>query len=78
MPDDTIPMNPSITPKCEIQSTGQMLDCRGGVTALNGINGESLWTRWVPFNIFSLFCSVDLNRDNRTDCVATGRGKVSE
>lgn len=51
--------------------------CEGGVLALDGRSGAELWRRWTAFNVFSLFCTVDLSGDERADCVAAGRGGVS-
>lgn len=51
--------------------------CRGGVLALDGRDGALLWRRWTGFDVFSLFCTEDLNADGAVDCVAAGRGGVS-
>lgn len=51
--------------------------CEGGVIALNGINGDILWRRWLPHTIFGLICSTDMNKDGIPDCLVTGKGGVS-
>lgn len=46
--------------------------CKGGVIALNGINGDILWTRWSNGNIFRLHCLFDIDGDQVNDCLAVG------
>lgn len=67
----------SNVPKCEVDvgSYRQMVDCRGGVIALDGKTGETLWQRWTSYHIFSLHCKQDLNLDEQPDCIASGRGE---
>lgn len=55
---------------------GRSPPCEGGVMALNGINGEVLWTYWTNDTIFSLQCSEDINGDQISDCLATGKSGV--
>lgn len=68
----------SSVPKCEAQAGEyrQMVRCKGGVLALDGATGATLWQRWTSFNIFSLVCKQDLNLDGQADCIASGRGEV--
>uniref|UniRef100_A0A182QQ69 FAM234A/B beta-propeller domain-containing protein n=1 Tax=Anopheles farauti TaxID=69004 RepID=A0A182QQ69_9DIPT len=61
-------------PQCTSRKTGITDLCGGGLLALNGINGETLWQRWTSFTIFSLKCNIDINSDGGNDCVAAGRG----
>uniref|UniRef100_A0A182MQ95 FAM234A/B beta-propeller domain-containing protein n=1 Tax=Anopheles culicifacies TaxID=139723 RepID=A0A182MQ95_9DIPT len=61
-------------PQCTSRKTGITDLCGGGLLALNGINGETLWQRWTSFTIFSLKCNIDINSDGGDDCVAAGRG----
>uniref|UniRef100_A0A8D8BZ96 Uncharacterized protein KIAA1467 n=1 Tax=Culex pipiens TaxID=7175 RepID=A0A8D8BZ96_CULPI len=61
-------------PRCTSLKTGLTDMCGGGLMALNGINGETLWQRWTSFTIFSLKCTIDINSDGQSDCVAAGRG----
>lgn len=51
--------------------------CQGGVMALNGSNGKLLWKHWLSHTVFSLSCTADINIDNITDCLVTGKGGVS-
>uniref|UniRef100_A0A182PD56 FAM234A/B beta-propeller domain-containing protein n=1 Tax=Anopheles epiroticus TaxID=199890 RepID=A0A182PD56_9DIPT len=61
-------------PQCTSRKTGITDLCGGGLLALNGIDGQTLWQRWTSFTIFSLKCSIDINADGGQDCVAAGRG----
>lgn len=67
-------------PKCEVENAGyrEMVPCEGGILALDGNSGATLWQRWTSSIVFSLICKNDLNKDNRIDCVASGRGGVSK
>ena len=47
--------------------------CMGGIMALDGRNGDTIWTFWSRHEIFTLSCQNDLNSDNITDCIAGGR-----
>lgn len=62
------------SPSCVISKSGETGNCEGGILALNGVTGDTLWQRWTPFTIFSLYCSVDLTGDGNNDCVVAGRG----
>lgn len=67
-------------PKCEIGGSGErreIVSCKGGIVALNGINGNTIWQHWTSSIVFSLYCNSDLNKDGYIDCVASGDGKVS-
>lgn len=66
-------------PKCEIENGGyrEMVPCEGGILALDGITGNTLWQRWTASIVFSIFCRTDLNKDGQIDCVVSGRGGVS-
>ncbi|XP_031637456.1 uncharacterized protein LOC116349932 [Contarinia nasturtii] len=63
-------------PKCEIENGGyrEMVPCEGGILALDGTTGTTLWQRWTPSIVFSIFCQTDLNKDQKIDCVVSGRG----
>ena len=61
---------------CDVYFGGQK-PCFGGVVALDGKTGDTLWTQWSKHEVFALTCQGDLNRDNITDCVAGGRAGVS-
>ncbi|XP_052888389.1 uncharacterized protein LOC128296904 [Anopheles moucheti] len=61
-------------PQCTSRKTGITDLCGGGLLALNGIDGVTLWQRWTSFTIFSLKCNIDINSDGGNDCVAAGRG----
>lgn len=55
---------------------GNQTPCLGGVLALNGKTGETIWTHWTAHAIFSIDCSVDLTNDEIKDCVISGRGGI--
>ncbi|XP_053669432.1 uncharacterized protein LOC128719819 [Anopheles marshallii] len=61
-------------PQCTSRKTGITDLCGGGLLALNGMDGATLWQRWTSFTIFSLKCNIDINSDGGNDCVAAGRG----
>lgn len=63
-------------PKCDA-GYREMVPCEGGILALDGITGTTLWQRWTPSMVFSLICISDLNKDGQKDCIASGRGGVS-
>lgn len=48
----------------------------GGVMALDGSNGETIWTHWTAHAVFSVDCSIDLNNDTVKDCLIAGRGGI--
>ncbi|XP_046419427.1 uncharacterized protein LOC124179248 [Neodiprion fabricii] len=58
---------------CNVYFGGQT-ECLGGVLALDGTTGETIWTHWSWHVIFSLDCSMDVNGDEIKDCIAAGRG----
>ncbi|XP_012234681.2 uncharacterized protein [Linepithema humile] len=60
---------------CTIYFERQM-PCLGGVLALNGKTGETIWTHWTAHAIFSVDCGVDLTDDKIKDCVISGRGGI--
>lgn len=55
---------------------GNQTPCLGGVLALNGKTGETIWTHWTAHAIFSIDCGVDLTNDEIKDCVISGRGGI--
>lgn len=65
-------------PKCETENGGyrKIVYCEGGVLAVDGGTGNTLWQQWTSFIIFSLFCKTDLNLDGQLDCVVAGKGGV--
>lgn len=50
--------------------------CMGGVLALDGRNGSTIWTHWTSHAVFSVDCGLDLNSDKVKDCVIAGRGGI--
>lgn len=64
-------------PKCQTAQGDTEVTCGGGVYALNGRNGEIIWQKWTIASVFSLACSVDLDKDGLNDCIAAGEGGVS-
>lgn len=75
MTDDSFQYDDVNVPKCAAAVGGF---CEGGLLALDGRTGDVLWQSWTAFNVFSLFCSMDVNGDGQPDCVAAGRGGVSD
>lgn len=63
-------------PKCPSLYSGKDETCLGGVLVMDGTTGTTLWQRWTAYQIFSVFCTYDINNDSRTDCVASGRNGV--
>ncbi|XP_014485301.1 PREDICTED: uncharacterized protein LOC106749897 isoform X2 [Dinoponera quadriceps] len=55
---------------------GNQTPCLGGVLALNGKTGDTIWTHWTAHAIFAVDCSVDLTSDKIKDCVISGRGGI--
>lgn len=64
-------------PKCQTAQGDTEITCGGGVYALNGKNGEVIWQKWTIASVFSLVCSVDIDKDGLDDCIASGEGGVS-
>uniref|UniRef100_A0A1Y1L8D8 FAM234A/B beta-propeller domain-containing protein n=1 Tax=Photinus pyralis TaxID=7054 RepID=A0A1Y1L8D8_PHOPY len=50
--------------------------CSGGILALNGTNGSTLWRTWVNQSVFTVICTTDINADNVSDCLITGKGGI--
>lgn len=48
--------------------------CKGGVIALNGVNGDIIWKRWLTGNVFRIQCTADIDRDLINDCLVIGNG----
>ncbi|XP_055389070.1 uncharacterized protein LOC129618328 [Condylostylus longicornis] len=74
--DDSIIYENIPLKKCTSARQDEEVSCEGGVTALNGKNGDLIWQRWLAANIFSILCSVDIDHDGYNDCIAAGRGGV--
>lgn len=72
--DDSFQYDEISIPKC---NNGLGDYCEGGILALDGITGSVIWQTWTAFNVFSLYCTEDLNGDSHVDCVAAGRGGVN-
>ena len=54
-------------------SAARVPSCFGGVLALDGRDGHTLWEAYAGHEVHALNCEHDLNHDNITDCVAAGR-----
>lgn len=52
--------------------------CFGGVHAVNGKNGEVLWTHYSMHDIYAVNCNGDIDQDGVADCLAAGRAGVFE
>lgn len=55
---------------------GKSAPCLGGILALDGKTGETIWTHWTSHAVFSVDCGLDLNSDEVKDCLISGRGGV--
>lgn len=55
---------------------GKLPPCSGGVLALNGKTGDTIWTHWAAHSIYSIDCGADLTNDKIKDCVISGRGRI--
>lgn len=60
---------------CALYFDGQV-PCFGGVLALNGKTGGTLWIHWTTHAIFSVDCGLDLTNDKINDCIICGRGGI--
>lgn len=72
--DDSIPRENYL--KCVSHRLETEVPCEGGVLALDGATGRTLWQRWTVANVFSLYCNVDLDSDEIIDCFVAGGGGV--
>ncbi|XP_031839420.2 uncharacterized protein LOC116429975 isoform X1 [Nomia melanderi] len=50
--------------------------CFGGVIALDGKTGDTLWTHWTAHAIYSVDCGLDLTNDKIKDCIICGYGGI--
>jgi len=55
---------------------GNQTPCLGGVLALNGKTGDTIWTHWTAHSILSVDCGADLTNDKIKDCIISGRGGI--
>ncbi|XP_043280238.1 uncharacterized protein [Venturia canescens] len=60
---------------CDFYFGGQK-PCLGGIMALDGKTGSTIWTHWTAHAIFNVNCEVDITKDNVKDCLITGRGGI--
>ncbi|XP_017798991.1 PREDICTED: uncharacterized protein LOC108579882 [Habropoda laboriosa] len=60
---------------CALYFEGQV-PCFGGVLALNGKTGDTLWMHWTAHAILSVDCGLDLTNDKIKDCIICGRGGI--
>lgn len=60
---------------CDIYFNGSS-PCGGGMMALDGRTGQTLWMHWAEHEIFSLNCGADLDQDGINDCIGGGRAGV--
>ncbi|KAJ9594441.1 hypothetical protein L9F63_014126 [Diploptera punctata] len=51
--------------------------CLGGLIALDGRTGATIWHYWTPHSVFTVDCSADLTDDNINDCLISGKGGVN-
>ena len=47
--------------------------CGSNLVAVNGLNGELIWSHDVTRPVFGIRCVVDVNEDGETDCFIIGR-----
>lgn len=50
--------------------------CLGGILALDGNSGATIWIHWTAHAIFSIDCELDLTGDEVKDCIIAGRGGI--
>ena len=60
---------------CALYFDGQV-PCSGGILALNGNTGDTLWVHWTAHAVFSIDCGIDLTNDKIKDCIICGRGGI--
>lgn len=48
--------------------------CLGGVIALDGLTGNTIWQHWTSHPVFMVDCSADLTEDKTNDCLISGKG----
>ena len=54
-----------------------MIGCGGGVMAVNGKDGQQMWVRYTPHELFASNCNIDITGDGTKDCILGGRMAVS-
>lgn len=60
---------------CDLYFDGQK-PCLGGIMALDGRSGRTIWTYWTAHAIFNVDCGLDVTMDGVKDCLITGRGGI--
>ncbi|XP_017875939.1 uncharacterized protein LOC108622524 isoform X2 [Ceratina calcarata] len=60
---------------CTLYFDGQN-PCFGGILALNGRTGDTLWMHWTAHAISSVDCGLDLNNDKIKDCIICGKSGI--
>ncbi|XP_014251713.1 uncharacterized protein LOC106667930 isoform X2 [Cimex lectularius] len=50
--------------------------CGGGVLALDGKTGDTLWQHWTHKDVLFVDCSADISSDKIKDCLISGKGGV--
>nr|XP_050849898.1 uncharacterized protein LOC127063764 [Vespula vulgaris] len=66
-------LNAENTPECYNYFENQV-PCLGGILALDGQTGNTLWIHWTVYAIFSMDCGLDITNDKINDCIASGEG----
>ncbi|XP_046818324.1 uncharacterized protein LOC124423961 isoform X2 [Vespa crabro] len=66
-------LNAENTPGCYDYLKNQV-PCLGGILALDGKTGNTLWIHWTVYGIFSIDCGLDITNDKINDCIASGEG----
>ena len=61
----------------EILDSDAVLGCGGGLMALDGLNGNVLWSLYTKHEIFAVNCNLDITGDGTKDCICGGRMAVS-
>ncbi|XP_035736895.1 uncharacterized protein LOC118448149 isoform X1 [Vespa mandarinia] len=64
-------LNAENTPGCYDYLKNQV-PCLGGILALDGKTGNTLWIHWTVYGIFSIDCGLDITNDKINDCIASG------
>ncbi|PSN30859.1 hypothetical protein C0J52_21219 [Blattella germanica] len=50
--------------------------CLGGLIALDGRTGSSIWHHWTSHSVFTVDCGADITNDRTNDCLISGKGGV--
>jgi hypothetical protein len=60
----------------QVKLLSHKIGCGGGIMALDGKSGKTLWIQYTPHELFAPNCNLDINHDGIKDCVVGGRMAV--